>query len=187
MTSIIQYLTSSLVFEINYQLLMLRSCLLYQSSSLKVCSMCWLDKVLILTFLKRLLNVKESIKYRIVSLFCELRHVPLYITRVVRLIQYWCKLWSSDNILLKTMYIVCLDKWCKHWVDNVTNILWPYELADIVQWNVEYNLKGCSIVHKHVLSHFNKIQVEITLMLFYNLNIFVQTLVMYHIWTYSVS
>lgn len=55
-----------------------------------------------LSFVKRILKVKNSTTNYMV--YCELGRVPLYITRYVRMIDYWLKLLKSDNCILKNCY-----------------------------------------------------------------------------------
>ena len=52
-----------------------------------------------LKFLKRLLRVNQSTCN--VFVYGELGRYPLYINRFVRIIKYWSKLQTTDNILLK--------------------------------------------------------------------------------------
>ena len=55
-----------------------------------------------LKFLRYILNVKQSTST--ISLYGELGRYPLYISRNVRIIKYWCKLLKSENILLQQIY-----------------------------------------------------------------------------------
>jgi len=55
-----------------------------------------------LKFLKRLLNVNQSTCNAFV--YGELGRYPLY----VRIVKYWLKIQSSDNIILKYVYMYLL-------------------------------------------------------------------------------
>lgn len=82
-----------------------------------------------LSFLKRILKVKNSTTNYMV--YCELGRVPLYITRYVRMIDYWLKLLKSDNCILKNCYEEMYDaSFIKNnklnWACKIRDILYAY-------------------------------------------------------------
>ena len=59
---------------------------------------------------------------------------PLYIARYCRLITYWCKLVTSDNIILRTVYnqtVIDSNNGLKNWVSNIKNLLNDYGFSDV--------------------------------------------------------
>ena len=77
-----------------------------------------------LRFCKTLLNVKLSTSN--VGIYGELCRYPLYISRYVRIIKYWCKIVNTNNILLSTVYKIALDDHLKgrtNWVSNIKTLL----------------------------------------------------------------
>jgi len=56
-----------------------------------------------LKFCNRILYVKLSCSNA--SVYGELGRYPLYISRYVRMVKYWCKIKKSDNILINQLYI----------------------------------------------------------------------------------
>jgi len=86
---------------------------------------------------KRLLNFKQSTSTA--GVYGELGRFPLYITRYVRIIKYWCKICNSDNILIKTMYEVGLDNCNK---GCIKKMLYNYGFANIFNEYGDYRLKG---------------------------------------------
>ena len=85
-----------------------------------------------LKFCKRVLSVKRSTCN--FAIYCELGRYPLYIHRYARMIKYWGKLLSSDNIIIATLYhwlTENIDKGSNIWCGNVKNSfisiwLWLY-------------------------------------------------------------
>jgi hypothetical protein len=80
-----------------------------------------------LKFCKRLLGVRQNVNSN--SVYGELARYPLYISRYVRIIRYWCKLLQSNNSLIKVLYMQghndC-ENGCKNWVYNVKTLLNSY-------------------------------------------------------------
>lgn len=83
-----------------------------------------------LKFCKRLLNVRCSTST--FGVYGELGRYPLYVTRYIRIIKYWCKLIITDNIILQTVYNQALSD-CKrgrtNWVASVKKLLCDYGFA----------------------------------------------------------
>jgi len=87
-----------------------------------------------LKFCKRLLYVRKSTSTP--GVYGELGRYPLYVTRFVKIIKYWCKLINSDNIILQCVYKQALDdckKGHKNWVTNVKKLLCDYGFAYIFE------------------------------------------------------
>lgn len=85
-----------------------------------------------LKFCKRLLNVR--INTCTAGVYGELGRYPLYITRYVRIVKYWCKVLNSDNILIQKLYEQGLhdcNRGRKNWVFNVKKLLSEYGFAYI--------------------------------------------------------
>ena len=78
-----------------------------------------------LKFCKRLLN--ERLNTCTAGIYGELGRYPLYISRYVRIIKYWCKVVNSDNIIIKKLYEQGL-KDCENgnWVASVKKLLNEY-------------------------------------------------------------
>jgi len=77
-----------------------------------------------LKFCKRILNV--PVNSCSAAVYGELGRHPLYINWHCKIINYWCKLQSTDNIILKSLYRLSLDDFNKgytNWVANVKCIL----------------------------------------------------------------
>ena len=59
--------------------------------------------------------------------FGEMNRYPLYITRYVRIIRYWCRLLYTNNIIIvSSIYKNTVEehsKGCRNWVGNVKTIL----------------------------------------------------------------
>ena len=55
-----------------------------------------------LKFCKRILHVKLSCNNA--SVYDELGRYPLYVSRYVRMVKYWCKIQNSENILINHLY-----------------------------------------------------------------------------------
>ena len=67
------------------------------------------------------------------GVYGDLGRYPLYITRYIRIIKYWCKLLNTDNIIMKTIYrqsISDCSKGYNNWVSNVKQLLETYGFAD---------------------------------------------------------
>ena len=60
-----------------------------------------------LDFCKRLLGVKKSSCN--VMIYAELSRLPLQAVRKYKIIKYWAKLLSTDNIILKNCYLEVLN------------------------------------------------------------------------------
>ena len=80
-----------------------------------------------LKFCKHLLNVR--LNTCTAGVYGELGRYPLYISRYVRIIKYWCKVVNSDNIIIKKLYEQGLRD-CKNgninWVTSVKKLLNEY-------------------------------------------------------------
>jgi hypothetical protein len=78
-----------------------------------------------LKFCKSLLGVKTSTCN--MGVYGELGRVPLYISRYVRIIKYWCKIVQSGNIIIQRLYETMLDHdnnaIVKTWAHNVKTLL----------------------------------------------------------------
>ena len=61
-----------------------------------------------LKFCKTLLNVKSSICN--MAVYGELGRCPLYASRYVRIIKFWCRINESDNILINTYDALLAEK-----------------------------------------------------------------------------
>ena len=97
-----------------------------------------------LKFCKRILNVPRNACTA--AVYGELGRYPLYINWYCRVIKYWCKLQSTDNIILKNVYRLCKEDYDKgnnkNWVANVKHILDNQGLSYIFS-DAEYiNLKS---------------------------------------------
>ena len=91
-----------------------------------------------LKFCKRLLNVRANTCSA--AVYGELGRYPLYVTRYVRIVKFWCKLKNTDNIVLKTtcMYedgLLDCNKGHRNWVSNVKKLLCNYGFAEIFNEN----------------------------------------------------
>jgi hypothetical protein len=85
-----------------------------------------------LKFCKRLLGVRKNTCT--VGVYGEVGRYPLYVARYVRIIKYWFKLITTDNIVLKTLYNQALNdcnSGCTNWVTNVKQLLSTYGFADV--------------------------------------------------------
>ena len=85
-----------------------------------------------LKFLRRILGVKSSTCSA--AVYGDLGRYPMYIARYCRLITYWCKLVSSDNIILRTVYnqaVTDSNNGFKNWVSNIKNLLNDYGFSDV--------------------------------------------------------
>jgi hypothetical protein len=80
-----------------------------------------------LKFCKRLLQVKLNTCNA--AVYGELGRYPLFINRYVRIVKYWFKINSSNNILIRYVYNQALDdcnKGYTNWVSNVKKLLNDY-------------------------------------------------------------
>ena len=79
-----------------------------------------------LKFCKQLLNVKMSTCTN--SIYGELGRFPMYINRYVRIIKFWCKTVSTENILISKLYDCLLEikNNKNNWVYNVKSLLDEY-------------------------------------------------------------
>ena len=94
-----------------------------------------------LKFCKRLLRVKH--KTCSDGVYGELGRYPLYIQRYVRMIKYWCKLITTENILLKTIYNDALkdcNKGLKNWVYNIKKLLDDFGFSNVLHDNSLVNI-----------------------------------------------
>ena len=68
-------------------------------------------------------------------IYAELGRLPLQAIRKYKIIKYWAKLLSTDNIILKNCYLEMLNTESINWVINygVRDIL--FELGFINVWN----------------------------------------------------
>ena len=83
-----------------------------------------------LKFCKRILNVRSNSSST--AVYGDLGRYPLYVTRYVRIIKYWCKLVKSDNNLLRKSYEVALADYNRgkiNWVFNCKKLLDEYGLS----------------------------------------------------------
>jgi len=81
----------------------------------------------------------------------EFGRYPLYVNRYVRIIKYWLKVRSSENILLKHVYdqaVKDCDSGCHNWVYNVKKLLVDYDFVDIFDNAHELNTKSFPLVFK---------------------------------------
>ena len=79
-----------------------------------------------LKFCKRILNVRSNTCTA--GVYGELGRYPLFITRYIRIIKYWFKLLTTDNIILRTVYNQALND-CNqgqnNWVKKVKRMGFP--------------------------------------------------------------
>ena len=78
--------------------------------------------------------------------YCELGRLPLNATRKIRVINYWSKLLSTDNCILKQCYKQLLQdiSICKNWLCDVRDIL--YSLGFNYVWRlqkIDVNFANC--------------------------------------------
>ena len=79
---------------------------------------------------------------------------PLYITRYVRIIRYWCRLLYTNNIILSSIYKNAVEehsKGCRNWVGNVKAILNEFGFTNIWIYPGLYDLKHFSYIFKQRL------------------------------------
>ena len=87
-----------------------------------------------LKFCKRILNVKSSTSNA--GVYGELGRYPVYITRYIRIIRYWCNLLRTNNIILSTVYNDMLrdcELGLDNWVSKVKSMLFEYGFGNIWQ------------------------------------------------------
>ena len=80
-----------------------------------------------LKFCKTILKVKSSTCS--LGVYGDLGRYPLYIQRYVRIIKFWCRIVSSDNILVSYFYknmVESCSKGAKNWASNVKSLLDTY-------------------------------------------------------------
>ena len=83
-----------------------------------------------LKFCKTILKVKSSTCS--LGVYGDLERYPLYIQRYVRIIKFWCRMVSSDNILVSYFYnnmVEACSKGAKNWASNVKSQLDSYGLS----------------------------------------------------------
>ena len=83
-----------------------------------------------LKFCKRLLNVPTNTCTA--AVYGELGRYPLFINRYVRILNYWLKIISTDNIILKricSQAVADCDDGNRNWVHNIKNMLNAYGLT----------------------------------------------------------
>ena len=66
-------------------------------------------------------------------IYAELGRLPLQAFRKYKIIKYWAKLLSTDNIILKNCYLEMLYTESENWVNEVRSIL--FELGFLNVWN----------------------------------------------------
>ena len=85
-----------------------------------------------LQFCKRILKVRTSTCSA--GVYGELARYPLYVMRYYRIINYWGKVVSSNNIILSNVYKLSLED-CNHgyknWVHRVKNLLDNYGFSHV--------------------------------------------------------
>ena len=86
-----------------------------------------------LKFCKRLLNVKMSTCTN--SIYGELGRFPLFINRYVRIVKFWCKTVSTENILIRKLYecLLVTKNNKSNWAYNVKSLLDEYGFSYV--WN----------------------------------------------------
>ena len=98
---------------------------------------------------KRILNVRSSTCT--VAVYAELGRYPLYITRFVRIIKYWCKIIHSTNKIVVSLYDQglkdCLNG-CKNWVYNVKTLLDKYGFSDVFLNQISLSKKIFPLIFK---------------------------------------
>ncbi|XP_052260175.1 uncharacterized protein LOC127864540 [Dreissena polymorpha] len=106
-----------------------------------------------LKFCKRLLQVK--INTCNVAVYGELGRYPLYVNRFVKIIKYWFKILTSENIIMQIVYKQALNdcnKGFTNWVSHVKNMLnnygfgYVFENPNVVQINSFIREFKCRLV-----------------------------------------
>ena len=109
-----------------------------------------------LKFCKRILNVR--LNTCTAGVYGELGRYPLYISRYVRIIKYWCKVVNSDNIIIKKLYEQGL-RGCENgninWVTSVKKLLneYGYSFVFTDAFNVDLTNFQC-IFKQSVIDYF---------------------------------
>ena len=70
------------------------------------------------------------------AVYGEVGRYPLYINRSVRIIKYWCKLQSNDNVIVSSLFTSMLnscESGVKNWAYNVKLLLNTYGFGYV--WN----------------------------------------------------
>ena len=83
-------------------------------------------------------------------IYAELGRLQLQAVRKYKIIKYWAKLLSTDNIILKNCYLEMLNTESKNWVKGVRDIL--FELGFINVWNEQtVNTNLLPIIKQRIL------------------------------------
>ena len=102
-----------------------------------------------LKFCKTLLKVKSSTCN--MAVYGELGRYPLYVSRYVRIIKFWCGINESDNILINTLYDALLTD-CRfgkrNWALSVKTVLDNYEFSYVWDNPSSVNLKKFHLIFK---------------------------------------
>ena len=80
-----------------------------------------------LKFCKALLKVRSSTPS--LGVYGDLGRYPLYISRYVRIIKFWCHILSTENILVSYFYnhmVEACSYGAKNWASNVKSLLDNY-------------------------------------------------------------
>jgi hypothetical protein len=84
-------------------------------------------------FLKRILGVKRSTVCAVV--YRELARLPMQTFRKIRILKFWIKLLSSDNIIIQNVYKTLLNECdkprCNNWLSNVRSLLCELGMQDV--------------------------------------------------------
>ena len=94
-----------------------------------------------LRFCKRILKI--PVNACTAGVYGELARYPLYVARYCRIIQYWCKVIHTDNIILSKLYDLALNDFNngkKNWVSRVKYLLVYFGYSDVF-----YNLNHSSV------------------------------------------
>jgi hypothetical protein len=105
-----------------------------------------------LKFCKRLLNVRLNTSTP--GVYGELGRYPLYIARYVRIFKYWCKILSTDNIIIRKVYeqdLIDCKNGFKNWVSQVKQMLCNYGFADSFELQTSINVKNSMQIFKQRL------------------------------------
>lgn len=103
-----------------------------------------------LKFCKRILNVR--LNTCTAGVYGELGRYPLYISRYVKIIKYWCKIKDSNNILIRILYqqgLYDCNRGCKNWVYNVKSLLNNYGFPNVFCDNSVIDMKAFCYIFKH--------------------------------------
>jgi len=99
-----------------------------------------------LKFCKRILNVKPNTCNA--TVYGELGRYPLYVNRYIRMLNYWFKLVSTENIILKKVYEQSLNNCSKghrNWVYHIKLMLENHGFADV--FNNVHTINPQEFVH----------------------------------------